>query len=150
MSHILRTAPPRPEVNPFEAFVLGLALLSSLPLLAGDTGSAAIERALPDPVVVAWGTLLLLGSTLSLAGLLWPPRDLAGAVFWLRVEQAGLIPVAVAAAIYGFIVWVAADRLDDVRYVLAGQLGYAAACAWRCVQIERRLRRVTATLTGSA
>lgn len=122
--------------NPFQTFLLTLSLVAAAPLLRGDAGSALLERELPELAVVLWGACLLVGSLLAVVGEFWRGRTWNGLV----VERAGLALVGGMAGVYAWIVWRATGSTDEVRYLLAVQVAYAAACAARVVQITRRLR----------
>lgn len=123
--------------SPFEAFLLLVSLVAVLPLLQGDPGSAALEAALNDGTIIVWGLALGAGSTLALTGLWWRGGIWAS---WL-LERAGLMLVCVAALVYGAVIVEAAGSVDEIRYAAAVQTGYSAACAWRCWQITRDMRR---------
>lgn len=59
------------QKNPYQTFLMGLSVVSSLPLLSGHSGSAVMDEALSDFVVTLWGLLLLIGSLVVLAGEFW-------------------------------------------------------------------------------
>lgn len=121
--------------NPFEVFLLGLSLASTAPLLRGESGSAALEAALPDLVVIAWGVSLGFGSALALIGLWWRRNPWAARV----LERAGLLMVATAALAYMLVILSTVDPLTDALYVAAVQTAYACACLWRSWQLTQWL-----------
>lgn len=107
---VLRTQIP-PEVlledplygqrNPHQAFLIGLSIIASLPLLRGQAQSTLLERELDDRTVILWGCCLLAGSLLALLGEFWPGRTYVGLV----LERGGLGLVGGAAAIYAVVTW---------------------------------------------
>lgn len=134
---IMEDDPYVPPQNPFQVFLLVLSLAAALPLIAGDSGSASLERELPDVTVTMWGWALLIGSALALIGL-WTPAS--HALFGLTVERAGLILVGGAALIYAYVILDAAGTADGVRYAVAVQSAYGLACGWRCIQLWKAIR----------
>ena len=122
--------------NPHQLFLLVLSVVAALGLVQGATGSAILDDALTDHAVTIWGICLLTGSLTALGGMWWP-RTWSG----LLVERAGLAVVAVAAALYSILVYIAAP---DVAYTAFVHVAYAGSCMWRCKQITSRLRWVRA------
>lgn len=122
--------------NPHQTFLLLLSVLSSVPLLRGQTNSAILERELDDTTVILWGITLLIGSVIALAGSFWPRHT------WdaLVIERFGLALVGAAALIYSAVVWASASEKGPVAFVVSVTAAYGVSCAWRCWQITRRLR----------
>lgn len=87
--------------NPHQAFLIGLSIVASLPLLRGQAQSSLLERELDDRTVVLWGGCLLVGSLLALFGEFWPGRTWTGLV----LERGGLGLIGGAAAVYAVVTW---------------------------------------------
>lgn len=139
-----------PPKNPFESFLLFLSLVSSLPLIAGDSGSAALRDRLTPLAVSSWGWCLLVGSAVAMVGI-WLP--LRWRYFGMLLERAGLILVGGAAALYTIVIVGVASDLNAVRYAAAIQTAYAGACFWRVVQISALIHWINQTFhttTGAA
>lgn len=142
----MKTLPLHPEAlddplyvqkNPYQTLLLGMAVLSSWPLLWGRAGSGVIDRELTLAAVMLWGWVLLLGSLTALVGEFWRGRTWTGLV----IERSGLAFVGVAALIYAVLVDDKADLHDaDVAFVVGVTAAWGAACLWRCWQITKRLR----------
>jgi hypothetical protein len=128
------------QKNPYQTFLLALSIISSMPLLRGETSSATLAHELGHFTVIAWGVCLLVGSSIVLIGELWPGHTWVS----LAIERAGLIPVSAGAGIYSAVVWINAGNVNDVRFIAGVTFAYAASCAWRCIQITRRLRWIRA------
>jgi hypothetical protein len=125
----------RMQRNPFQTFLLVLSLAASLPLLAGNPGSAALEEQLDPRVVVLWGICLLVGSAVALA-----TEWLPGGYRMLLLNRTGLLLVGLAAATYSVVILLAAGDVNDVRYAAASQIAYSAACVVRAHQVTRVMR----------
>jgi hypothetical protein len=122
--------------------MLSWTTLSGIPLLAGDPGTALLNKELDTSTVVLWGVCLLLGSFMGLAGALTVRWFHAGA---LLIERSGLILVGGAALVYTGVAWVSVPEPSEIAYVLGLQVGFGTACLWRCWQITKRLRWMKAT-----
>ena len=112
-----------------------VSLVASLPLLAGETSSATLERFVDDTVVTLWGVCLFSGSILALVGEWWRWRLYHG---WL-LERFGLQLVMIGAMVYAFVIAYSASPIFDVWYVLSLQTGFALACAVRARQIGKKI-----------
>lgn len=144
--------PPRlpkwpPAWNPFEVFLLGLSLTSSIGLLRGNSGSAVLDSQLNERVVTLWGFALAAGSLLALAGV-WCYRQERTLVPGLVLERAGLVLVGVAAATYSSVV-IASVPFGDARWPVSVQIAYAAACFFRAWQDHRAIGRTYRTIRRS-
>lgn len=134
------TPPWPPAWNPFEVFLLGLSIVSSIGLLKGQSGSALLDRRLPDYEVVAWGFILAFGSMIALAGVLCYRRQ-SSLMLGLYLERTGLIMVGGAATIYSYVILKTAPDVAGVRWSVTVQVAYAAACFFRAWQDHRAIRR---------
>ena len=128
------------QKNPYQAFLVALCIVSSLPLLRGQTSSAVLEQQLGDTMVVTWGATLLVGSLIVLVSEFWRGHTWTA----LAIERSGLLLVGTGAGIYSVVVWSNAQHIDDIRFIAAVTFAYAGACYWRCLQITRRLRWIRA------
>lgn len=137
----LRTTPPWPPAwNPFEVFLLTLSLVSSIGLLRGHSGSALLDERLSDFAVTLWGTCLMAGSGLALAGV-YCYRKVDTLMPGLYLERAGLTLVGAAATAYSYVVLQQASDVDGVRWAITVQIAYAAACWFRAWQGHLAIRR---------
>lgn len=129
-----------PAWNPFEVFLLGLSVFSSVGLLRGNSGSQVLDERLNALNVALWGMCLLLGSLLALAGV-WCYRRTSTLLPGLYLERAGLVLVGSAAAIYSGVVFFNAADVDGVRWTVCIQMAYALACFTRAWQDHRAITR---------
>lgn len=129
-----------PAWNPFEVFLLSLALLSSAGLIQGSSGSTALDDRLDPLTVILWGIALALGSALALVGVFCYRKE-TSLVIGMHLERVGSALVGVAAAIYAFVIVVNAGDVGGVRYAAFIQIGFAAAAFFRAWQGHRALRR---------
>lgn len=125
--------------NPFQLFMFGLSLAAVGPLLLGYPGSSALDRALPNWVVVAWGMCLLVGTLAALAGMFWPWRW-GGRWYGWAFERGGCILIGAGVASYAVVVASEAHPFSDVRWTVFVQGAYAAACWVRAWQIGQQMQ----------
>lgn len=128
-----------PSWNPFEVFLLGLSLTSSIGLLRGTSGSAVLDAKLDDVVVSLWGFALAAGSLIALAGV-YCYRKERTLVPGLVLERSGLALVGVAASIYSIVV-ITSVPFGDARWPVSVQIAYASACFFRAWQDHRAIGR---------
>lgn len=125
--------------HPFQRYTLGLAFLGGLPLLFGEPTSGSVEEALPWPVVVAWGLILVVGCATALVGVFWPlrepvtPRSFVTALF---LERLGLALVWPTALVYASIIALMTGFAGLLVAALVAGFGWAA---------RRRMKDVTRT-----
>lgn len=130
------------EPNPFETFLLAIAVLQGWLVLSGLAQPSTIQNALGNNMRIMWASMLLFGGATALAGLHWPADLHTG----FEVKRVGLFASGSATFIYGM----ALVFLGPPGYVAALiQLGFAAACFYRIYQITRRIRRVRAQLVAA-
>lgn len=129
------------QKNPYQTFLLVLSLYASAPLLAGrSAGSSALDEALNHATFITWGLCLLVGSLITLLGEFWPGHTWNGLV----LERTGIGLVGLGALVYSVVVFF--NVHTDVRYVVGVTAAYGLSCAWRVVQITRRLRWIRALI----
>lgn len=129
LTRVTLAAPPGIVESPHPLLIALLIVISGLTLVlaGGQTAPQSVERALPQPLVLAWAASLLLGGTLAGGGLLLRgplPRDGA-----LALERAGNTLLAPAAAIYGVVLLEQGGVRAAVAAGLALALGLASAIA---------------------
>lgn len=133
--------------NPFELFLLGLGLVSGLPLLWGAPSPGSAAELLGPVLVHVWSYILVFGCVTALVGVWWTwwswlgrwfPHLCLRSVTGLLIEQVGLVAAGVGTTIYG----VALVRLDTQGRSLAAGIafGFGLACFWRAAQIQRWIR----------
>ncbi|MFI7113943.1 hypothetical protein ACIBK9_47035 [Nonomuraea sp. NPDC050227] len=126
--------------HPFELLFGLLFLLNGTAISFGAGPPASINATLPPAVVLAWGAIQLLAGLLIVAGIIlryWRPSLL---LLGLRLERAGLWPLAAAVSVYGVVV---------VRYAGAPAVytaGVLAAVAAACAARARTLARLEKTI----
>lgn len=94
--------PIRAGRHPFQVYILGLCVVSGVPVVAGLATPSSLERALPPWLVFTWSLFLLVGAAVALIGVYWPRSVLTA----LTTERIGLALVGVAAYIYGPLLFV--------------------------------------------
>lgn len=139
--------------NPFELFLLGLGLLSGLPLLLGAPAPKSTAELLSPLLVHAWAAILVGGTITALLGVWWTalgflrrwrPRFRFQATTGLLIEQLGLVSVGVGTLIYG--VGIIATGVTGRGYATGIVFAYGLACFWRAVQIQRWVRAMVREL----
>lgn len=124
--------------NPFEVFMLVVSIASGIPLVLGHIVPGSTAALLNPALLVVWAVILIVGSTITLAGAFWPGRrgDIG-----LLVEQFGLVVVGVGVIVYTAGLLLAAT--GSGRWVAAGVAGaYGLACWYRAWQIQKWVRAV--------
>lgn len=135
--------PPRPagDPNPFEAYLLGAAVVQGAVVLIGWARPTSIELALPLLLRILWAGLLLTGGAVALLGLYWP-NPLTG----IEIKRPGLVAVGTATLTYG----IALVPLGPAGLVAAtANVAFALACGVRVWQVTRRVNEVRAHLVAS-
>lgn len=128
--------------HPFELLFGLLAFVAGLGLTLGAVGPASLHATLPFAVVKAWGLVQLLAGALIVTGIVMryarPPLLVIG----LRLERAGLVPLAAAATVYGVVALGYAG--PRAIYPVAVLLAVALACLSRVrtiARLERTIRK---------
>lgn len=124
--------------HPFETYLLALAFVSGIPLLFGRTNSGTIQEALPEPAVLMWGFMLVIGSATALLGTYWHGRGSTALV----LERTGLVGVGGAALIYSTIILLSAGLKGLFSACIIGAFGIASFAQAR--RISRRIRELLA------
>ncbi|MFB9248562.1 hypothetical protein ACFFWE_10010 [Sphaerisporangium melleum] len=111
-------------------------------LILGVVPPASLNSTLPGVVVWVWGVMQLLGGALIIAGILLRYLRPAFLLLGLRLERAGLWPLAAACSVYGLVVL----GYAGVRalYPAVMLLAFAVACGARArsvAGIERTIHR---------
>lgn len=128
-----------PAWNPFHVFLLALALVSSLGLLQGHSGSKVLDERLNQLAVTLWGAALGVGALLAILGV-FCYRDRRRLMPGLYLERAGCVLVGSAASIYTFVVVVSASDVAGVWYTASIQVAFAMACFFRAWQAHTAIR----------
>lgn len=134
---IVYTDPLHAGRHPFQTYMLALCILSSLPRLAGQGTSGAIESSLPTWLALAWALSLLLGASVALLGSFWPGDYDMG----LFLERTGLDVVGLAALAYGVIIFIVGGWLSLLAAAII--LGFALSCLTRARDIARIFHRAS-------
>lgn len=130
------------DPNPFESFLLFIAVLQGWLVLSGVAQPTALQQVLGTNLRILWASLLLFGGAVALAGLHWPADLMTG----FEVKRVGLLACGTATLTYGL----ALLMLGPQGYVAAViQVAFAAACFVRIAQVTRRIRRVRAHLVAA-
>ncbi|MFI6496921.1 hypothetical protein [Nonomuraea typhae] len=130
--------------HPFELLFGVLFLLSGLALALGAVPPTSLNATLPAAVVAAWGVVQLVAGLLIVVGITIRYAKPSLMVLGLRLERAGLWPLAAAVAVYG----VAAIGYAGARAIYtAGVLAaVSAACVARALaagRIEKTIVKYT-------
>ena len=54
--------PLRAGRHPFQTYLLALCVVSGAPMAAGQVTANSLEEQLPEPLVIAWGVMLVFGA----------------------------------------------------------------------------------------
>lgn len=123
---------PAGPANPFEGFLLFVAVIQGFLVLSGTAKPTSLLALLPDGFRLMWAGLLFFGGMVSLAGLYWPGNPFTG----VEVKRVGLLACAFPTLAYALALF----NLGSVGIVAGTQsLLFAAACFWRIHQVGRAL-----------
>lgn len=121
--------------QPFQVVLLAFATLAGLTYAFRQAPEpASLDRYVSSVVLGIWYTLLLVGGIVGLAG----SFDRHDPVRGLLLERASMVMLATAFTMYAVAAFASAGAA-----ALGGGgslLAWAAACAWRGVQVHRDLR----------
>lgn len=114
--------------DPRAVFVLALSVFSGATALLLDAGPDTLNAVMPGWAVTIWGTLLMLGSALTLAGMC---RLTVGGII---AEQIGSVTVGATTVFYSAVAFllVGADALQSVGIIFA----WGLSCFIRWVQLQ--------------
>lgn len=134
--------PFRAGRHPFQRYLLALAVLGSLPILAGEPTAGSIEALLPSYVVLTWSVLLLIGSVTALLGVYWPLREPvtpASFITALFLERLGLAVVWPTALVYAVIIVIVIGWSGLLTAAIVAGFGWASRRRMRdCARTFRR------------
>lgn len=118
----------RYPADPRAVFILALSAFSGLTALALSAAPESLEAVLPRWGVILWGTLLSLGSLVTLTGM---ARQTVNGII---TEQVGSVMVGVTTVYWSIlaVVMLGVDVLQDVAIILA----WGLACLWRWGQLQ--------------
>lgn len=129
------TDPLRAGRHPFQTFMLGLCVISGVPLFAGHETAGSIEATLPDWLAVAWGVALFGGALIAMLGTYWRGEvDTA-----LMLERMGLDLTGIAAVCYTSAIVIVAGVPGLVAAAIV--LGFATACLRRARDVAAMFSR---------
>jgi hypothetical protein len=118
----------RYPADPRAVFILALSIFSGLTALALSAAPPSLEALLPSWAVVIWGAALILGSAITLTGMMFQ------SVNGIIAEQVGSVTVGVAAVFYsGMAVYAVGP---DAIQIVAIILGWGLACFVRWGQLQ--------------
>jgi hypothetical protein len=138
-----QTWPPIGPVNPFELGVLAIGSINGLTVLTGAARPTSILLQLSEPFLCVWATLLLLGSVVSLVGLMWQGHWVTG----VEIKRPGLAMFSAACLAYSF----AAALLGGPGVAVAViNGGFAVIAWWRIYQVTRGIRDFRRTSAGQS
>lgn len=126
------TDPLMPERNLTEAFLLALALFTSVQVVFLHPEPSAVDVLLGPGWAAIWAVSLFAGSVLALAGLYWRGRSLVGASL-MQIGYAAFAPAALARGV----ALLGAGHLDDAVVIFA----FGVVSLARLAQLERRIGR---------
>jgi hypothetical protein len=117
-------------------YLLCLALLSGILMLAGVSTAKSIEDTLPGYIATLWGGMLVFGSAITLLGMFWLGTVATG----LLMKRVGMFTLTVAASVYGTVILIAfgAGGLFTAGVVY----GFGAACFLQFQRINARVRQI--------
>lgn len=113
----------------FEIWVLGLCVLAGVPLLFGGAKPGTIASLLPEEWQLVWSIFLVGGALLALIGIFLPQRATG-----LILEQIGMVPTAIAAFVYAFVVLYTVHWTGVIPAAVV--TGFGIACARRWFRIQ--------------
>ncbi len=128
--------------HPFELLFGVVEFGAGLALVLGAVPPASLNSTLPPVVVWVWGVMQLLGGALIIAGIVLRYARPHLVLLGLRLERAGLWPLAAACATYSLVVLGYAGM--RALYPAAVLLAVAVACGARArsvAGIERTIHR---------
>lgn len=119
----------RYPADPRVIFILVLSVFSGFTALALEAGPQSLEALLPRWGVLLWGVLLLMGSLVTLVGLL------VNSINGIVAEQIGSVMISATTIFYSALAmkFVGVDALQVVGPIL----GWGLACAFRWFQLQK-------------
>lgn len=133
--------------HPFELLFGLLAFFNGASLALGAVGPASFNATLPPPVVAAWGVVQFVAGGLIVTGIALRYVRPALLLIGMRLERAGLWPLAAVAAVYSVV------ALGYAGQKAVFPVGVLAAVAVSCVARARAVASIEKTIakhTGGA
>lgn len=128
--------------NPLAIYLLLLAAISGLGMVIGVTTARAIEDSVDPLVAITWGTILFLGSSVTLIGMFWQGDVRTGLV----MKRTGMFSVGVASMVYGVIVlWTIGV---GGTFAAGTVMGFGAACFVQFHAINKRIHQIIELTPG--
>lgn len=146
---LIRHVPRLLARRAFDLLLAVLCVLSGGIQLLGAPPPPSITRGLPDVVRIGWSVALLCGGLLVVVGLVGRavPRPLPTEVILTHLERAGLMAMAVAAAVYAVVITAAsAPSLASAMLPLGTFIVFAFACWLRAADLAEDLRQLIAPI----
>jgi hypothetical protein len=137
----LRHRAPFLVEQPHEAFVSILCVFAGVPLIFNAVQAQSLEAILPRPLVISWGIALVIGSLLTLYGLIRAERympDMSRALKYRRIEYVGFVIMTYASFIYTVGI-VSSTIWDKVAPGAAIVTAFALTCAVRAFVIRSQI-----------
>jgi hypothetical protein len=137
--NVTSTHVARPERDPYQTFIMGFLIIGGLSTLTSFGGHPkSIDAILSGRMLVIWSIMLVVGSTLTLLGIVWRGRYITA----LGTERIGLILHTTACLVYTVALVVNWDRHNGA-VVLTSFIGaIAIANCWRVWQITIAISRI--------
>lgn len=132
LAHWIAFSWPEPIIfNPFEIFLGGLCVVSGLPFLLNFTPKpGSLEALLPEWLVIAWGTQLVLGGLATLFGILADRED---------TYRFGMTLLGPAAIIYAVGIVAASGAPGLVAAAITLAFGLACIVRWAVLWVHREI-----------
>lgn len=132
----------------FEFFMAFLCMLSGAPMALGGPRPNSIEKILPPTLRVIWGLMLLFGGVLVIIGLSLRKRDPSTkrVLVGIRVEGAGLLPLAAGAFTFSLVIPVSAGWAG--AFASGTYLAFGLACLGRAAEIKVAERGILTAVTA--
>ena len=127
--------PLRAGRHPFQTYLLALCVVSGAPMAAGQVTANSLEEQLPEPLVIAWGVMLVFGAVVALFGS-YARVSYATA---LTLERVGLWSTGGAAIVYGAIIMFSGSWGGFVAACII--FGFGVACTRRARDIGHIFQR---------
>jgi hypothetical protein len=129
--------------HPFQTFLLGLCVISGVPLAFGERTASSISALLPGWMAVGWGVSLSLGALVALVGSYWPRTSYATA---LTLERVGLVIVGPAAVVYACVIFIYGGWGGATAGLIT--LAFGASALQRAHDIGKVIHRAIAITEG--
>jgi hypothetical protein len=133
----------------FELLIAWLCLGTGLPMALGAPAPMSLQRALPHWLINCWGGTLFLGGLLIVVGIGLRHRhpSTARLATGLRVEVAGLMPLAAGSAVFGIVIAAAGGWRG--MFAAGTYVMFAVACLLRSVEVRDAERGLRSAVTRS-